>query len=99
MTAYPELLIWWTGTITAGIVFLIAVSVVLYFVSRGERRIGGVIQNAKNFAFVWVLLVLLILYIVSIDGGNYSLFAIGNVVIEVVIFTYLLASKKIASSN
>jgi hypothetical protein len=99
MAAYPNLLIWWSGTITAGILFLVLVSIVLYYTSRKNREyennlIGRVIAVVKDFAFVWVLMTLLSLYIISIDGNNYILFAVGNIVVELSIFLYLLKRKK-----
>jgi hypothetical protein len=99
MAAYPDLLIWWSGTITAGILFLVLVSIVLYYTSRKNREyennlIDRVIAVVKDFAFVWVLMTLLSLYIISIDGNNYILFAVGNIVVELSIFLYLLKRKK-----
>jgi hypothetical protein len=99
MAAYPDLLIWWSGTITAGILFLVLVSIVLYYTSRKNREyennlIGRVIAVVKDFAFVWVLMTLLSLYIISIDGNNYTLFAVGNIIVELSIITYLVKRKQ-----
>jgi hypothetical protein len=99
MLPYPDLFIWWAGTISFGIIFLSIVSFVLYFLAKKEGRVapkgvGSFLFNVKNFAFVWVLLTLLVLYIVSIDGQNYTMFAIGNVVIEAFIFGYLVLIRK-----
>jgi hypothetical protein len=100
MLPYPDLFVWWAGTITAGILFLSLVSVVLYFLAKKRDRVsqGGILRSlffdVKRFAFVWVLLTLLVLYIVSIDGQNYTMFAVGNVVIEVFIFSYLVLTRK-----
>lgn len=46
----------------------------------------------KDFFFVWVLLALLVLYIVSISEGSqgYSLFAGGNLVVEIVLTVYVM---------
>jgi hypothetical protein len=100
MTPYPNLLIWWAGTIIAGTLFLVFVSIILYFTSK-EARVKTInplqilIHVLKDFAFVWVLLSLLILYIVSIEGGNYILFAAGNIVVEIFIFLYLIVTRKL----
>ena len=99
MLPYPDLFIWWAGTISFGIIFLSIVSFVLYFLAKKEGRVApkmptSVLFNVKNFAFVWVLLTLLVLYIISIDGQNYTMFAIGNVVIETLIFGYLIFTRK-----
>ena len=99
MTTYPDLLVWWSATITAGILFLVAVSVVLYQLSKWKNEkpesfIAKILMVIKDFAFVWVLLTLLSLYIVSISGGQYTMFALGNVVIEALIFVYLVLTRK-----
>ncbi len=100
MLPYNDLFIWWAGTITAGILFLVIVSIVLYFTSgnvvvRDRNPIRLVAKALKNYAFVWVLLGLLALYLVSIDRQDYNLFAAGNVISEIFIFAYLLATSKI----
>jgi len=99
MLPYPDLFVWWAGTITFGILFIVCVSAVLYLLSKKKvvastGIVNGLILTAKNYAFVWVLLTLLVLYLVSIDGQNYLMFAAGNVVIEVLVFGYLLATRK-----
>lgn len=102
MTPYPELLAWWAVTITWSIVFLTLISAYLYIDSAKRRRqLGQKGQGAgrvmSNFVFVWILLGLLILYILSIDQGSAVLFAIGNVIVEVILLVYLLMSKAPAS--
>ena len=100
MLPYPNLFVWWAGTITFGILFLVCVSAVLYLLSKKKGEItstgliNGLLNTAKNYAFVWVLLALLVLYLVSIDGQNYLMFAVGNVIIEVLVFGYLIITKK-----
>ena len=104
MLPYPDLFVWWAGTITFGILFLVCVSAVLFLLSKKKGEItstgliNGVFSTAKNYAFVWVLLSLLVLYLVSIDGQNYLMFAVGNVVIEVLVFSYLLLTRKTYST-
>lgn len=46
----------------------------------------------NDFFFVWVLLALLVLYIVSISerSNGYSLFAGGNLVVEIVLTIYVM---------
>jgi hypothetical protein len=99
MLPYPDLFVWWAGTITFGILFIVCVSAVLYLLSKKKvvasiGLVNGLLLTVKNYAFVWVLLVLLMLYLVSIDGQNYLMFAVGNVVIEVLVFGYLLATRQ-----
>ena len=100
MLPYPDLFIWWAGIITFGILFLVCVSAVLYVLSKkkGEAKstglVNGLLSTAKNYAFVWVLLTLLVLYLISIDGQNYQMFAAGNVIIEVLVFSYLVITRK-----
>lgn len=81
--------------ITAGIVFIILISIYLYAQSRNRRErskgmIRAVVRLLTDFVFVWVMLSLLVLYIVSIGGTSSTVFALGNVVIEVLLIIYLL---------
>jgi len=95
---YPELFAWWAATITWSIVFLTLISIYLYINSAKRRRrpdqkgqVAG--RLTSDFAFVWILLGLLVLYIVSIDRGSATMFAAGNVVVEVILLVYLLRNK------
>jgi hypothetical protein len=47
----------------------------------------------REFAFVWALMALLILYLISINLSSYILFAIGNVVVEVMLLIYVYIKK------
>jgi len=47
----------------------------------------------REFAFVWALMTLLILYLISINLGSYVLFAIGSVVVEVLLLIYVYIKK------
>ena len=90
---YSDLFTWWVICISWSAVFLTAVSVYLYVNSRKkERDVGRAMSNPvrlmKDFVFVWVLLGLLSLYIVSIDRGSSILFAAGNIVVEVILIAY-----------
>jgi uncharacterized membrane protein len=94
MQFYPELFDWWVTSISFSVVFMTLVAVYLYVNSRSRRK--KAIQETRkrgrlggNFFFVWVLLGLLALYVVSINMGSYNLFAFGNVVVELMLFVYL----------
>lgn len=98
MQYYPELFDWWVASISTSIVFLTMVAIFLYVNSRGRRRKAGQETGKKgslrgNFIFVWVLLCLLFLYVVSINMGSYILFAFGNVVVELVLIIYLARNR------
>ncbi len=89
---------WWSIVITSGIIFLTLVSIYLYVYSRNKRDKGkGVLYNLANlgldFVFVWILLSLLVLYIISIGGVSSTLFALGNIIIEAVLIIYLLKNR------
>jgi uncharacterized membrane protein len=94
MQYYPELFDWWVVSISASIVFLTMVAIFLYVNSRGRRRKAS-LETRKtgklrgNFIFVWVLIGLLVLYVVSINMGSYILFAFGNIVVELALIIYL----------
>lgn len=44
----------------------------------------------KNFTFVWILLALLGLYIVTITSASQTIFTAGNLIVEVVLLLYIL---------
>src|ERR1700758_3574385 len=94
---YSNLFGWWISSITFNIVFVIFASIYLYRrrktpaqPSRGIR----IVQWAKDFTFVWILLGLLVLYVVSVGQGSYILFAVGNIVVEVVLMYYVVRSGR-----
>jgi len=98
MTSYSNLLVWWEATITAGTMFLVLVSVYIYFNGGMGRKNGNNtwgLGMLKNFIFIWVMLGLLALYIVSISGGSYTLFAAGNIVVEIILVVYILIRGKL----
>ena len=92
---YPELFNWWVTTISWSIVFLVCVSAYLYVRSGTKLRTSsnGKTKLLRNFIFVWILLSLLLLYIISINRGSAILFAIGNIVVEAMLIIYLLKNK------
>jgi hypothetical protein len=47
----------------------------------------------KDFVFVWILLVLLIFYIVSIQVESIVIFAAGNILVEILLIAYLLKNR------
>jgi hypothetical protein len=93
---YSELLGWWSISISWSATFLIAVSLYLYWDRRkrfteSARVLGRV--RVRDFLFVWVLIGLLGLYIVSIYRGSSVVFAAGNLVVEVVLIVYTFRNK------
>jgi hypothetical protein len=93
---YSNLLGWWSISISWSAVFLIAVSLYLYWIRRkriNERpRIFGRIA-LKDFVFVWILAGLLALYIVSIYRGSSLIFAAGNLVVEAILVVYAIRNN------
>jgi len=90
-----DLFTWWAITITGGSIFLTLVSMYLYVDSatlrkKSEQTGASVINAAKDFVFVWVLLGLLVFYIVSIQIGSAGMFAAGNLLVEAFLTVYLL---------
>ena len=97
-TPYPELFAWWAITITWGIVFLVLVSAYLYVGNmkrrgNGKGRLALFSKLMKDFMFVWSLLGLLVLYIVSIGNGSSILFAGGNIIIEAILIIYVIRNR------
>ena len=97
MTPYPELFPWWAIVISAGIAFLTLVSIYLYVSQRKKfvenKTKTSITRVVVDFIFVWVLFGLLLLYIVSIGNSSITLFAVGNIVVEIVLVIYLLKNK------
>ena len=98
MMPYPDLFWWWVTCISWSIAFLIAISIYLYRNSR-TRRIetdGSKMKRSRlraDFVFVWVLIGLLIMYVVSVNIGSAILFAAGNIVVESFLLAYLVKNK------
>ena len=98
MIPYPDLFNWWAATISAGSIFLVLVSIYLYIDSNKRRMESSqaktsILNVGYRFVFVWVLLGLLSLYIVSIHIGSAILFAGGNIIVEVVLIIYCLKNR------
>lgn len=93
---YAELFTWWAISISCGIVFLIVVSIYLYMsrkVGKDASQQNSAGRLVKDFFFVWVLLGLLVLYIVSISMGSAVLFAAGNIFFEAILIIYLIRNR------
>jgi hypothetical protein len=86
-------LIWWAASIIWSIAFLIAVSLFLYV--KRKSSTGGESGPGKlsDFVFVFVLVGLLALYIASINRASSLLFAVGNIVVEVILVIYTMRNK------
>jgi choline-glycine betaine transporter len=92
-----DLFTWWMISISFSIVFLTIVSIYLYASRNCERTREKNKTKAKgvltNFVFVWVLIGLLIFYIVAVKLASALIFAAGNIVVEVILITYLFKNK------
>ena len=93
---YSDLLGWWSISISWSAVFLIGVSLYLYWDRRkrfteGTRILGRV--KLRDFIFVWVLAGLLGLYIVSIYRTSSLVFAAGNLIVEAILVVYTIRNK------
>jgi hypothetical protein len=100
--AYTDLFIWWAATISAGTLFLVAVSMYLFLSSlkrqgtAAQQTNSSIIRIGVSFTFVWALLALLVLYLVSINRGSSMLFAAGNIVIEAILVLYVVKNRTMA---
>lgn len=93
-----DLFSWWAYSITAGSVFLTLVAIYIYARSKNKRSHAarsklGPRDFVKDFVFVWVLLGLLAFYIVTINVKSPVIFAVGNVLVEVLLILYLRFNK------
>lgn len=90
---------WWIWSITFNIAFVIAASTYLYIRRKRPEKevltgIGRLVRVLKDFVFVWVLVALLIFYVYAVGVGSAFLFAVGNVVVEVLLVVYALKVGK-----
>jgi hypothetical protein len=97
MVPYPDLMGFWAVCISWSALFLTTVSIYLYIGSRKSRKQDAQattrLRFVKDFVFVWVLLGLLGLYIVSINRGSSILFASGNLVVEALLIVYTVRNR------
>jgi amino acid transporter len=101
-----DLFAFWALSISFSIIFLTFVSIYLYFDSRARRKENvektavkrDSVRLVESFAFVWVLLGLLVFYIFSIQLGTSTLteivFAVGNIIVEALLVLYLLKNRE-----
>lgn len=98
-----DLFTWWALSISFSSIFLTFISIYLFIDSKSRRKEGiqkraSAFRMGKNFAFVWVLLGLLVFYIFSIQLGagvlSEAIFAVGNIVVEALLVLYLLRNRK-----
>jgi hypothetical protein len=100
MQYYPDLLFVWAMSITWCTIFLIGVSFYLYLRRKSrspDSRPGHV--RLTDFLFVLVLAGLLGLYIVSINRTSAVIFAVGNIVVEIVLFAYTVRNKTVGATE
>jgi cbb3-type cytochrome oxidase subunit 3 len=93
---YSDLLGWWSISISWSAVFLIGVSLYLYWDRRKRFTEGTRIFSRvklRDFIFVWVLAGLLGLYIVSIYRTSSLVFAAGNLIVEAILVVYTIRNK------
>ena len=93
-----DLFTWWIISISWSIVFMILVGIYLYADSSTKRKENNELKRniaglAKDFVFVWALLCLLVFYIVSVDLGSATFFAVGNIVAEAILFLYVVKRR------
>jgi len=91
---YLDLVSWWMISISWSALFLIAVSFYLYWKRKPPAGFSpGILGKVKDFVFVWILTSLLILYILSIRGSSASLFAVGNIIVEIILVLYTVTKR------
>ena len=93
-----DLFTWWIISISWSIVFMILVGIYLYADSSMKRKQNSRVKQdivglVKDFVFVWALLCLLAFYIVSVDLGSATFFAVGNIAAEAILFVYVLKGR------
>ncbi len=90
-------MIFWTVCITWSALFLTTISLYLYIGTRKHHvdsaQAPSRFKLVKDFVFIWVLLGLLGLYIISIDRGSSIIFASGNIIVEVILIAYTMKNR------
>jgi heme/copper-type cytochrome/quinol oxidase subunit 2 len=96
MTPHSLLLFWWTISISWSALFLVLVSLYLYWDRRKRHPQGSQVPSrfSSDFVFVWVLIGLLALYIVSIYRSSSTVFVAGNVVVEFALILYAIRNRR-----
>ena len=96
VTPHSLLLFWWTIGINWSAPFLVVVSLYLYWDRRKRYPQGSQVPSrlSSDFIFVWILIGLLALYIVSIYRGSSTVFLAGNVVVEFVLIVYAIRNRR-----
>ena len=95
---YADLFGWWIACITFNILFVVAASIYLY-VPRGRKESevptvrGRIARRLKDFVFVWILFGLLFFYIFSVGVGSSLIFAVGNIIVQVLLLLYLVRNS------
>ena len=100
MQYYPGLLFVWAMSITWCTIFLIGVSFYLYLrrKTRSPDSKSGHVR-LTDFLFVLVLAGLLGLYVISINRTSALIFALGNIVVEVILLVYTVRSKTVGATD
>jgi len=84
-----NLFTWWIISISWSIAFMIVTGIYLYVNSGAERKEDGqkwsLVKLIKDFTFTWILIGLLIFYIIAIYLASATIFAAGNIVVEVIL--------------
>ena len=91
---YSNLLLWWMISISWSALFLVGVSFYLYWKRRLQMDFSaGLKGKAIDFIFVWVLAGLLALYIFTINNSSATIFAVGNIVVELILVVYTVKHR------
>jgi hypothetical protein len=103
-----DLFTWWALSISFSTIFLTFISIYLFINSKSRRKEdtqkkASVFRIGESFAFVFVLLSLLVFYIFSIQLGtgvlSESIFVVGNIIVEALLVLYLLRNRETESEN
>ena len=94
-----DLFTWWIISISWSIAFLIVTGIYLYADSSEKCKVNSHIRwnlakLTKDFVFVWFLLGLLIFYIISVNMGSSTIFAVGNIIVEAMLIVYVVKNRQ-----
>jgi hypothetical protein len=98
---YQDSFSFWIVSISWSIVFIILISIYLYMSTKTRREQNSQTKRnlaslAKDQGIIWFLLGLLVFYIISVNLGSDIIFAVGNILVEVMLLIYVWKNRKTA---
>jgi len=87
---YSSLFLWWEASIVWCTLFIVIVSLYLYANAKHKRHEKHInpATTVANFTFVWTIIALLGLYILTATQTSQTIFVLGNIIVEAFLLLY-----------